>query len=436
MVKLFGPKKEKLSVGAKQEMLRRGERPDRRDWDYEETQFVDSVRRLFPDRFTDVELLQINSNFRIAFYHDLEGEKAELDRGFSPTPVTIDSVPNSRSYNEKIARHQAKEKKQQKEVRAREVSAAQQALKNAEKKKAIAEEKRIAGLKKEQPIYIVPQRIYLSPTDSLIHDPTARKKRGKENLKVILDWLRQEPYSTVEIMSLVLRMSLPGTRKILNKAVKEGWLVRDEVPWVGVSGKLHLFGVSSKGLYHLISPGDIQPGGQSDFVRGKTRPNSGEHILNIQLTRLFLQRINNPNSEPRRYTSDRKMKEYKKQGYSWDKFPDALIENSAYRHASRRDRALTVAVEVEQHSKGSKAYWTLIRKHLRNMNMCIEDADFSDRYDLVIYFLPSHSEVDTYRILFHKLIEEHATDEEKVDSQKRRFLFDTYVDLPERIRVL
>ena len=88
-------------------------------------------------------------------------------------------------------------------------------------------------------------------SETLVHDPVERKNRSQNNLKIVLDWLRLEPYSTVQIIALVTRMGEPGARKMLNKFVRDGWLVRDEIPWEGVAGKRHLFGASSKGLYHL-----------------------------------------------------------------------------------------------------------------------------------------------------------------------------------------
>ena len=40
-------------------------------------------------------------------------------------------------------------------------------------------------------------------SETLVHDPVERKNRSQNNLKIVLDWLRLEPYSTVQILSLI-----------------------------------------------------------------------------------------------------------------------------------------------------------------------------------------------------------------------------------------
>ena len=282
-------------------------------------------------------------------------------------------------------------------------------------------------------------------SETLVHDPVERKNRSQNNLKIVLDWLRLEPYSTVQIIALVTRMGEPGARKMLNKFVRDGWLVRDEIPWEGVAGKRHLFGASSKGLYHLMELGDVEPGPNRDFKRGRTVASSGSHILNIQLARLYLQRKNNPKGEIRRYWAARDLPNFGEKGYRWRTYPDAVIENTSYRHPINSSLGLSVAIEIEQHHKGGRRYRSIISRHMTNINeLDDENGWLSRRYDRVIYFLPSRKEANNLQQMFHALIKnwcQHYSDNEeevanRIKDVTERFLFDTYADLPERIRAL
>ena len=282
-------------------------------------------------------------------------------------------------------------------------------------------------------------------SETLVHDPEERKNRSRNNLKIVLDWLRLEPYSTVQIIALVTRMGEPGARKMLNKFVRDGWLVRDEIPWEGVAGKRHLFGASSKGLYHLMEPGEVEPGPNRDFKRGRTVASSGSHILNIQLARLYLQRKDNPLGEFRRYRAARDLPNFGAKGYRWRTYPDAVIENTSYRHPINSSLGLSVAIEIEQHHKGGRRYRSIISRHMTNIDeLDDENGWLSRRYDRAIYFLPSRQEANNLQQMFHVLIKnwcQHYSDNERevanrIIDVKERFLFDTYADLPERIRAL
>ena len=270
----------------------------------------------------------------------------------------------------------------------------------------------------------------------LVATPAEREKLTQANLKIALDWLRLEPYSTVDVMALVLRKSEMATRRILNKFVEDGWLVRDKCDWTGAPGWKYLFGISSIGLYHLIDEGGYEPPPSRDFKKHRTKASGGAHILNLQLARLYCQRhsgVQNPDYRLARDLPHFQAQTADEQFYMWQTYPDAVFK---YSHIKDDDGySLSLAIEIEQHPKGTKRYRELIRKHLMNVELgAVEGISLNKRYDRVVYFLPDADKRDALKRNFHALIDRISVS--KAEISKQVFLFDTYDDLVERIRQL
>lgn len=268
-------------------------------------------------------------------------------------------------------------------------------------------------------------------SNRLVKDPAERARLTQSNLKMTLDWLRLEPYSTVDVMALVLNKSTVATRRILNKFVKEGWLIRDEIDWIGPPGRIHLFGISSIGLYHLLDDGGYEPPSSRDFKRKRTKASGGAHILNLQLARLYFERCDCVGTS-RRFRLARDLPYFQTQVKAeqinqWWTYPDAVVDSSHV--MSRHGHPLSLAIEIEQHPKGTKRYRDLIKRHWMNIN-----AD-SDRYDRVVYILPDADKRDALQRAFHAHIDHLYLSDEAVNV-KQAFLFDTYADLGERIQAL
>lgn len=387
--------------------------PDRDVWPYDLKKFVEEIEGKAPGRWTEKELLKIDPSEYVFFREDLE---SELD---------------SEARNPGQAKAQAALKAEQEE---RSVEIENQ----KEKEAARARTELVAEYNEEDDDdyfdddqteieeVVVQRQVVVDRTEKkqLMHSPDERKKRTEENLEIVLDWLRLEPYSTIQVLSLVLRMGVPGTRRVLNKFVKEGFLVRDEIVWGGIPGKVHLFGISATAIMEPVADGEIQPNPAASFKRHKARFSTAPHNINIQLARLYYQRIQNPNNDNRHYTPTRYMPNFGLKDGKWAAYPDALIEQTQH----KTSKPVVLAIEVEQHGKGEKRYKDLIFFHLRNID--------KGRYDFVVYLLPTQRIVDNYRALFHRLIDKREIDEEKAKHQKQRFLFDTYSDLVERIQEL
>lgn len=275
---------------------------------------------------------------------------------------------------------------------------------------------------------------------ALTRNPVDRKKLARDNLKTVLDFLRLEPYTTVDVMALVLEKSVPGTRRILNKMVDQGWLIRDEVDWIGSSVKKHLFGVSTQGLYHLMDDDAVEPPPSRDFKRGQATSGTAGHILNIQLARLYFQRCENEGAieTARRYKAARDLPYFQTKikseyVYKWWTYPDAVIEGSHV--VNDYQMPITIAIEIEQHYKSSKRYKEIIKQHWGNIDKKDDASGLSDRYDRVVYFLGDSDLRDNLKRIFHRLIDKLYIAEEAA-KVKKAIVFDTYNDLPGRIQTL
>lgn len=263
--------------------------------------------------------------------------------------------------------------------------------------------------------------------------PAERKDRSEENLDTVLNWLRQEPYSTIENVALMTGMGRSGARKLLNKLVKGGWLTRDELDdWPGVAGDYHLFGVSQQGLNQQKMVGGVELVYDRVFRRGKTKSSGGPHILRLQQARIYLQLIDNPNNEFRPYTLDRDLPFFGDKFYHWPKYPDGIIENSHLEFPNQPGQMLTIGIELERSGKGEERYSVIYKNHISNINEPSDEHNLSGRYDIVYYFLKSRRVADNMRIAFDEFIDKSGHDA----NMKHRFIFDTYADLPERIEAL
>lgn len=271
----------------------------------------------------------------------------------------------------------------------------------------------------------------------LVHDPAKRAELKETNLKTVLDWLRIVPYSTVDVMALVLGKSEASTRRILNTFAEEGWLIRDEIKWEGSARKKHLFGIASKGLYERMSEGAVEPPPSRTFKRNRVKSSNASHVLNMQLARLYYERVDNPGVY-RRYRQDRDLpffqsQESSEQIHKWPTYPDMIIENSHYTDCHGHPQ--TIAIEIEQHHKGSERYRALIKAHLWNIKFGMKDNILSARYDRVVYLFKDEKERNNYEKLFHKQMEKLFFMDD-LENAKYRFVFGVYGDLVERIRAL
>jgi len=322
---------------------------------------------------------------------------------------------------EKAARYKEEEEKRLK------AEAVVQAALSAEKERL----RKVAEQKKQPKWFVKGENISYSK----------RLSRTEWKLKMVLDFLRYERFSTREIIELVLGVKKTAAHDTLNMFVDQGYLLRDDIPWSGCPKPVQLFSVSNDGLYHLWNEdeNDVVPREANVMKIKATRKEANiEHLLNIQKARLWLTRFNNPYGEHRRwrlekdlpYANETKKKNKKinpSYALRWPTYPDAVIENSHF-------DGKTIAVEMEHSSKGER-YTNLLRAHKMNMSSKYD----SPNYDGVLYFRSNIRTADHLKEKsFYPRIEKNYTDPESEECQaeKNSYIFDIYTNLPERIRAI
>lgn len=385
---------------------------------HEDKQFISSVREL-SGQYTAIELMRIEKTQRLFFLEDLPDKLAEEKRKADLEAERLQQ--QEQEIERKRAAAAVEARKQKAELKSRKIQKpAPPPIEKPPKTKPASTPPPKATETR------APEKVWLGQKGE---KRKARiKQRSEENLQLVLDWVRHEPYTNAAVMALVLEITENGATKALDKMVDRKYLVRDEVPWVSEKKLVKIYGASQSSLHLDMRPDDVVPGPRRYFKRGTVKDSNGRHVLNIQRARLYYQRINNPNHEFRRYTSARDMPHPSQKLYQWAKYPDFIIENSHLNWKSNTARQLTIAVEVENDSKGVKYKDSIIKDHLKNIS--------NERYDLVIYVRKSKAAAEAIEILFNQYIDElFVTDEEKARARSK-FQYDSYDDLPERIKAL
>ena len=284
---------------------------------------------------------------------------------------------------------------------------------------------------------------YSDQANNLITCPEDRARRSVSNRKIVLDWLRSEPYSTANILHSVLGRTRSNTYKILGKMVKEGLVVHDNIKWMG-SKFIGLYGVSKDGLCLYLDSESSAPKLTQYYKRGKHAKGNMEHCLHLQWARLYLQRLNNEFGEERPYLNERDFPGHTRRGDKrWHKRPDGIVRNVPMNLPGLRTLRPTVAIEIERSGKGLE-YGNIVRNHLINTKKIHPDRpDSSKRYDVIMYFSKDVDIAKSLEIRFHKIIDDSVLiledfnhDFEKIQQAKSRFIFDTYEGLPQRVAEL
>lgn len=83
--------------------------------------------------------------------------------------------------------------------------------------------------------------------DYLISDPAERRKRAQEKEQWVLEFLRDEIYSTTAILAVEMAVGERAARDVLARMEKRGLLVRDEIRFMG-SRAIPLWGITTAGV--------------------------------------------------------------------------------------------------------------------------------------------------------------------------------------------
>jgi len=224
----------------------------------------------------------------------------------------------------------------------------------------------------------------------LIHDTKARNKRAKEKERIILDWLRDEVFSTSDILASVLGVQRRAVQMLLAKLEKRELVSRGLIEFPGTRG-VHLWGITSKGILHDIDPQRIASISLRYFSPAKIKATQLLHTLDTQRLKqaAFSQGLVKDWS-PDRLLPGKGGKKGDKD--KWQHYPDAV----ALAHSNNID--YSVAIEVERTRKTPRRYIDIIKKHFLNMN--------KQRYYRVWYYCPTRKEADSLKALFLRIMKD------------------------------
>ena len=228
----------------------------------------------------------------------------------------------------------------------------------------------------------------------LVHDPQKRKQGAEKRQKQVLDYLRSEPYSSLEVLSELLGVTLAGARKIVMRMVNQRLVVKDEIAWMG-KRKMHLYGISATGLYDLLDADAPEPNLNHCYHRGKYRITYVKHTLVGQLVRLKL----TSKSGIGPWINERHLPYFDEQRGSklrWEEYPDAILENSPWRFKGD-NRAISAGIEIEREPKSRARYKKIISAHLDNID--------EDRYGIVVYYVDGDRAVKRTKKLFDEILD-------------------------------
>ena len=182
----------------------------------------------------------------------------------------------------------------------------------------------------------------------LIHDVTERKKASASKMLSLLSFLKEETYSDFNTLRKVLGFSKNAHSplyKILNRAVKEGFIIKHEIP--GIKQKITIWGITMQGLAMVVTADDhVFPG---YFEPGKLRYWTLEHRLLNQRVRIALEEKGGKNW----INGDRS--EFKARYPGVRHRPDGIITLNS---------GAVVAVETERSLKTRARYINIINSHL------------------------------------------------------------------------
>jgi hypothetical protein len=122
----------------------------------------------------------------------------------------------------------------------------------------------------------------------LIHDFHERKRISANNMLCLLNFLKDETYSDFHIIKKKLgftKKSRNPVYKLLNKALKEGFIIKHEIP--SSKRKLTVWGITMQGLAMVVKADDITF--PSYFEPSKLKYWTLEHRLLNQRVRISLE---------------------------------------------------------------------------------------------------------------------------------------------------
>jgi hypothetical protein len=191
----------------------------------------------------------------------------------------------------------------------------------------------------------------MSPQSSLtLLPPRLRKEKIIENRKLLLNFLRQEIWSTSDILRIVLKLrSRQGIAKVLNAFREDGLIERHEVRLVNEQ-KIVLWGITAHGQAMAFDP-ESEKVIPTYFEPSKIHDSTLRHTLDIQRLRTVAEQ----HGWKKWINGDRLTKLLND-----DRRPDALAMST---------NGELIAIEVERTIKTVKRYQSILASYLRAIKL-------------------------------------------------------------------
>ena len=227
--------------------------------------------------------------------------------------------------------------------------------------------------------------------DYLISDPKERKERAIEKEKQVLEFLRDEIYSTTNVLAERMFVGVRAARTVLNRMEKKGFLVRDEVKFMGAKA-VPLWGITMAGVMEGLTAEEMSVAKFRTHSKGRVSPLTIAHTIDVQKYRTYCELdLDYVRWKPTRLLPA--LNEKKGHADKWAVYPDGV----GFAPTKMKGYA-PVAIEVERTRKSPSRYIQIIKGHLVNAQ--------KERYQRIIYVCLTQKDADSLKALFSRLITE------------------------------
>jgi hypothetical protein len=228
--------------------------------------------------------------------------------------------------------------------------------------------------------------------DYLISDPAERKERAADKEKYVLDFLRQEIYSTTKVLAEQMAVGERAARTTLNRMEKKGLLVKDEVKFM--AGKaVPIWGITATGMMEGLTPEEVSTIKLKYHSPGRVSPVTIAHTIDVQKYRTYCElELDYREWKPTRLLPA--LNEKSGHPSRWAVYPDGV----GLAPTKDKDKFFPIAIEVERTRKTPARYVQLIRGHLKNVQM--------QRYQKITYVCLTQKAADSLQALFLRLMVE------------------------------
>lgn len=225
----------------------------------------------------------------------------------------------------------------------------------------------------------------------LISDPAERTARARQKEEWVLDFLRDEVYSSTAILADVMAVGVRAARTVLNRMEKKGLLIKDNVEFMGMKA-LPLWGITTDGIFEYLTEDEVKTVNLRVHKKGRVSPVTIAHTLDTQKIRLYCEvALNFDMWIPDRLIEGKGLQ--KSNPLRWPHYPDAIGMIP-----TKNDNFAPIAIEAERTRKAPERYVYIIKCHLDNIQ--------KRNYVRAWYFCPNQVKANNLKALFLRIMTE------------------------------